>query len=135
VGEVRFPAGEVDLSAACRPGGTHVLSLLVVALPLKGVLLSYTDTNSARAVKGTVERRGLCGDVWLTGTPDTRITDVKIDTSTRKGELTVGVALGGLAADGSYSLRVDVHSGGRVVREFVGQPFRAADLVGGRVTL
>ena len=68
-GEIRFPAGEVDLTALCRPGATHVLSLLVVAMPLKGVLLSHTDTNAAREVKGTVERRGLCGDVFLIGTP------------------------------------------------------------------
>jgi len=58
-GEVRFPSGEVDLTAACRPGGKHLLSLLVLALPLKGVMLSYTDTNAAREVKGSVERRGL----------------------------------------------------------------------------
>src|SRR5205814_9497374 len=117
-GEVRFPAGEVDLTAACRPGKTHTLTLLVVALPLKGVLLSYTDTNSARAVKGTVERRGLCGDVWLTSTPAARITDVKIDTSVRDDELTLDVALAGLAADATYSLRAEVRDGGRVVREF-----------------
>jgi hypothetical protein len=134
-GEIRFPGGEIDLTAACRPGATHTLRLLVVALPLKGVLLSYTDTNSARAVKGTVDRRGLCGDVWLTGTPHARITDVKIDTSVREGRLTVGVALGDLAADVAYSLRVVIRGGGRVVREFVGKPFRAADLVGGRATL
>jgi hypothetical protein len=93
-GEVWFPGGEVDLTAACRPGATHMLSLLVVALPLKGVLLSYADTNSAREVKGTADRRGLCGDTWLTGTPDTRITDVKLDASVRKGEFTVDAALG-----------------------------------------
>ena len=51
-GEIRFPGGEVDLTAACRPGGKHVLSLLVVAMPLKGVMLSYTDTASAREVQG-----------------------------------------------------------------------------------
>src|SRR6185436_9095631 len=47
-GEIRFPGGEVDLTAACRPGVAHRLSLLVVAMPLKGVMLSYTDTASAR---------------------------------------------------------------------------------------
>jgi beta-galactosidase len=135
VGEIRFPGGEVDVTAACSLGKTHTLSLLVVALPLKGVLLSYTDTNSAREVKGTVERRGLCGDVWLISTPTARITDVKIDTSVRKGELKVGVALSGLAADVLYSLRVEIRSGGRVVREFVGKAFRAADIVDGRVTV
>ena len=35
VGELRFPGGQVDLSAAVRPGATHGLSLLVVAMPLK----------------------------------------------------------------------------------------------------
>src|SRR5205807_951499 len=135
VGEIRFPGGEVDLTAACRPGATHTLSLLVVALPLKGVLLSYTDTNAAREVKGTVDRRGPCGDVWLTSTPAARIADVKVDTSVRTGELTIGVALDGLAADVAYSLRVEVRQGGRVVREFVGKPFKAADLVGRRVAV
>src|SRR5690242_13233316 len=65
IGEARFPAGEIDLTSACIPGRKHILSLLVVAMPLKGVLLSYTDSASAREVKGTVARRGLCGDVYL----------------------------------------------------------------------
>jgi hypothetical protein len=132
-GEVRFPGGEADLTAACRPGGTHVLSLLVLALPLKGVLLSYTDTNSAREVKGKVERRGLCGDVFLVGTPSgARVADVKVDTSVRKGEITVAAALEGLAADVAYALRVRVREGDRTVRDFTSKPFRAGDLDGGR---
>src|SRR5262249_970761 len=68
-GEMGLPAGEADLTAVCRPGGKHVLSLFVAALPLKGVLLSYSDTNAAREVKGSVERRGLCGDIYLASTP------------------------------------------------------------------
>src|SRR4030095_5218266 len=67
-GEIRFPGGEVDLTSACRPGVAHRLSVLVVAMPLKGVMLSYTDSASAREVKGTVERRGLCGDVYVVST-------------------------------------------------------------------
>jgi DNA-binding TFAR19-related protein (PDSD5 family) len=79
VGEIRFPAGQVDLSAAVRPGATHVLSLLVVAMPLKAVMESYNDTNTARQRKGSVERRGLCGDVWLIGEPaGARLSDVRI---------------------------------------------------------
>jgi beta-galactosidase len=136
VGELRFPAGEVDLTAACRPGGKHVLSLLVVAIPLKGVLLSYTDSNSAREVKGRVERRGLCGDVYLTGTPSAaRATDVKIDTSVRKSEITVSAALDGLAADAPHTLRVRITQDGRTVREFTSRAFRAGDLKGGRVAV
>ena len=136
VGEVRFPAGEVDLTAACRPGRKHVLSLLVAALPLKGVLLSYTDSNSARKVKGAVERRGLCGDVYLTGTPAAaRVTDVKVDTSVRKGEVAVRAALDGLAADVNYALRIRIEQDGRPVREFTSKAFREGDLRDGRVAV
>ena len=72
------PAARLDLTAACRPGATQVLSLLVVALPLKAVLLSYTDTASARETRGSVARRGLCGDVSLVGEPaGARIADVR----------------------------------------------------------
>jgi hypothetical protein len=135
VGEVRFPAGEVDLTAACQPGGKHVLSLLVVALPLKGVLLSYTDTNSARLVKGSVERRGLCGDVSLIGTPAARVTDVKVDTSVRKGEVTVSAALDGLAVGATYALRVKIEQDGRTARMFTSKAFQVGDLKGGRVVV
>jgi hypothetical protein len=136
VGEVRFPAGEVDLTAACRPGGKHVLSLLVQALPLKGVLLSYTDTNSAREVKGSVDRRGLCGDIYLAATPSAaRVADVKIDTSVRKGEITVRAALEGLAAEASFALRVKIEQDGRAVREFASQTFQASDRKGGLVAV
>ncbi|HEY7424503.1 MAG TPA: sugar-binding domain-containing protein [Gemmataceae bacterium] len=136
VGEVRFPASAVDLTAACRPGGTHVLSLLVLALPLKGVLLSYTDTNSAREVKGVVERRGLCGDIYLAAMPSTaRVADVKIDTSVRKGEVTVRAALEGLAADASIALRVKIEQDSRTVHEFVSKAFKVGDLKDGRVAV
>ena len=92
-GELRFPGGELELTAACKPGEKHILSMLVVAMPLKGVMLSYNDTNSAREVKGKVERRGLCGDVYLTTTPsEAHITDVKVATSVRKGRLRLRLA-------------------------------------------
>ena len=68
-GDVRFPGGELALTSLCVPGKTHRLTLHVAALPLKGVLLSYSDSNSAREVQGRVERRGLCGDVFLVSTP------------------------------------------------------------------
>src|SRR5262249_37712083 len=99
-GELRYPAGKVDVTAACRPGGKHTLSLLVLAMPLRGVILSYSDINAARTVKGVVERRGLCGDVYLTSTPAAaRVTDVKVDPSVRKGTITISAALAGLKAD------------------------------------
>ncbi len=39
-GEIRFPGGEADITSLCHPGSKHLLSMLVVAVPLKGVMLS-----------------------------------------------------------------------------------------------
>ena len=133
-GEIRFPGGEVDLTAQCRPGGTHTLSLLVIALPLKAVMMSHNDTAAPKQVKGSVQRRGLCGDVYLVGAPaGPRIADVKVDTSVRRWEISFQAGLQGLAADGQYSLRAEVADGGRRVADFTGKPFTARDLKDGRI--
>jgi hypothetical protein len=144
VAELRFPWGEVDLTSVCQPGRKHVLSLLVVALPLKGVMLSFSDTNAAKQAEGSVARRGLCGDVYLVGEPAAaRLGEVKVDTSVRRGEITFQAAVQGLAADGPagaaeqprslrYRLRARVTEKGRAVRTFTSQPFSAGDLADGR---
>jgi beta-galactosidase len=133
-GEILFPGGELDLTVHLRPGGTNVLSLLVVAMPLKGVMLSYTDSNSAREIKGKVERRGLCGDVFLVSAPaGPRIGDVKVNTSVRKSEVTFEAALHGLAAGEQYSFRGQIVQHGRTVREFTSRAFKGSDLGGGRI--
>jgi hypothetical protein len=132
-GEMRFPSGEVDLTSVCRPGGSYVLSLHVVAMPLRAVMLSFSDTNAARQVQGTVARRGLCGDVYLVGTPaGARIVDVKVRTSVRTAKVTFEAGLAGLAADAPYSLRAQVLDSGRSVGEYAGPTFRGAEASGGR---
>ncbi len=134
-GEVRFPGGEVDLTSACRPGSTYRLSLLVVALPLKGVMLSYTDSASAREVKGSVARRGLCGDVYLVSTPSRpRIADVRVDTSVRRQEITLDAAVEGLGTDAQYGFRTRILKDGRAVKEFTSRAFQTDDLKEGRIT-
>lgn len=135
VGEIRFPAGQVDLSAAVRPGATHVLSLLVVAMPLNAVMESYNDTNTARKKKGTVQRRGLCGDVRLVGEPaQARLSDVRIDTSFRQSQIKFQAGLESLAAEGRYKLRAKISDQGRQVAEFTGATFLASDVKEGRAT-
>ena len=134
-GEMRFPAGEVDVTAACAPGSTHVLSLLVVAMPMKGVRLSYTDSAHAREVQGSVPRRGLCGDVWLVGRPTgARLGAVTVDTSMRRKEITFGAAVEQLPADGRYTLRARIVAGGRAAQDFTSPVFQASDVKEGRVS-
>ncbi len=135
VGELHFPEGELDLTQVCRPGQRHKLSLRVVALPLRGVLLSYTDTAAAREVQGSVARRGLCGDVFLVSTPATaRLGHVRLATSVRRGELSLDVGLEQLAPDQRYRLSGRVTDSGRVVKQFQRAAFTAADLRNGRLT-
>jgi hypothetical protein len=133
-GEIRFPGGEADLTSLCRPGGTHLLSVMVVAMPLKGVMLSYSDTFGAKQVQGAVERRGLCGDVFLSGTPPLeRIGDLKVNTSVRRSEIAFEASLSGLSADASYALQAEVADPDGAIRKFASKTFQAGDLKEGRI--
>jgi hypothetical protein len=135
IGELRFPAGELDVTSVCRPGETHNLSMLVVALPLHGVLQSYSDSNAARQVQGSVARRGLCGDVYLVATPAAaRLDDVRVNTSVRDRRIDLDVRLLDLVPDARYLLRADVREDNRQVLEFSSQPFQASDTEDGRIT-
>ena len=134
-GAVIFPGGELDITALCHPGATQVLSMFVAALPLKGVMLSYSDTASAKEVAGSVARRGLCGDVYLVGAPaGPRITDVKVDTSVRKWQITLDASLEGLAKDAQYALAAQVTDRGHAVAAFTSKPFKASDLRNGCIS-
>jgi hypothetical protein len=135
-GEMWFPAGEVDLTLVCPPGGKHVLSMLVVARPLQEVMLMFNDTNAAKRAKTKVARRGLCGDVYLVGTPaGAHISAVKVDTSVRKGEITLNTALENLAPDAQYTLRAGITDKGRRIKEFTSKAFKAGDLKDGRIAV
>ncbi|MCK4282722.1 MAG: hypothetical protein KAX44_00270, partial [Candidatus Brocadiae bacterium] len=135
MGEIRFPCGEVDITPACRPGASHVLTLYVAAVPLKEVLVLYNQTGQSQEVKGSVQARGLCGDVFLSATPRrSRVTDVKVETSVRKGELTLEVALTDLEPGKDYRLRALVKQNGQVVKQLETGPFQAAALKNGRYT-
>jgi hypothetical protein len=128
-GPLHFPGGAAELTQLCRPGEKHVLSLRVVAMPLRGVIRSYSDPSAAREVKGTVNRRGLCGDIFLEGLPPgPTIADVKVDASVRRWELTIDVALRDLAPGQTFGCHARVLDGDREVRHFRGPAFSADDL-------
>ena len=133
VGEARFPAGEVELATSVRPGTTHVLSLLVMAMPLKAVMESYTDTNNAKQRQGRVERRGLCGEVWLVSEPvGPRLADIRVETSFRHQQVTIDTAVQGVEKEARYSLRARITEKGRQLAEFTSSPFSTLELTNGR---
>jgi beta-galactosidase len=133
VGVIRFPAGEVDLTTTCPPGGKHLLSIHVQALPLQAVMLSYADTIATRVVRGRVARRGLCGDVYLIGEPgQERIGHVRLDTSVRNSTITFNTELQDLTPGRRYSLRATITEDGRPVTALSGRPFSAGELAEGQ---
>ncbi len=135
-GEMLYPAGEVDITALCRPGSKQMLGMKVAALPLNEVVAIFSDSNAPRQGKGSVARPGLNGDVYLVGSPAAaRIADVKIDTSVRKGEIIFNAALEGLAADAKYVLRAAITDKGAKVVELTSKPFKGSDLKEGRVAV
>jgi len=135
-GELPFPAGEVDLTALCRPGSKHVVSLQIVALPLKGVLLSHTDSNAAREVKALWNVVGSAATSSSAARP--RLHASSMSRSIRpcaRASSPLSIALAGLEADVPYTFRGTVHAGGPRVHEFTSKPFKASDLVGGRIAI
>ncbi len=135
-GDIPFPAGEVELTSLCSPGSKHMLSVLVVAMPLQEVMLRFGNTNAPTRGKSTVARRGLCGDVYLVSTPPgPRIGDVMVATSVRKGEIAFNAGLRDLKGDARYALHAIVSDHGRRVAEFTSKPFGAADLKDGRIVV
>ena len=141
-GKMQFPGGELDISSLCHAGNKHVLTMLVIAAPLNEITLLFSDTNTnpltAKRSNAHVERRGLCGDVFLIGTPaGARLIDgdVKIGTSVRKGEITLDIALQDLNADAQYTLHAQILDNEKVVKEFTSKQFKNSDLKNGRIAV
>ncbi|MCS7238305.1 MAG: carbohydrate binding domain-containing protein [Thermoguttaceae bacterium] len=129
VGQIRFPAGEVELTQLCQPGRTYRLTIFVEALPLKEVMTSYADTAAPREVRGRVARRGLCGDVFLEGRPaGPTLGHLRVETSVRQGEVTFHQLVENLPASGRLRLEVTVAAQGREIARFGSPYFAAGDL-------
>jgi hypothetical protein len=132
-GELRYPAGELDLTARARPGATHTLSMMVTAMPLQAVMLSFSDSANAKTMEGRVARKGLCGDVYVVSTPaGARIEEVRVETSVREWQIAFSTALTALDSAARYILRAEIRDGNRLVKEIASKPFKAADLEKGR---
>ena len=132
-GTLRYPGGELNVTAHCRPGATQTLSMLVIAVPLHAVMYSNENTFGNAKVQGRVARPGLCGDVWLVGMPNgPRISDFMVDTSVRKWQITFDAGLDALAAATTYRLEASISDHGKPVTEFDSKPFTGADLKDGR---
>lgn len=132
-GEIRWPSGEVDLTALVQAGRTHRLSLLVQSTPQAGEVLTLMDFNDASAAKAKLKSRGVIDDVRLVSRPrGARIDGVFVRTSVRERRLAADVELVGWPvgeAVATVSARVLEWPSGAVVAELPSRTLPVADAV------
>ena len=132
IGEILFPSGKLDLTSVCTPGEKYTISMKVTVLPLSDVVAVFSDSNAPRTGKGQVDRRGLCGDVFLCSIPlKENISDVKVSTSYRKEEITFNIGLENLTPGEKYFLNAIVTENGNRIAGFKSRDFTTSDLKDG----
>jgi beta-galactosidase len=118
-GRVEWPGGTVDLTAAAKPGGNQ-LAILVNATQTEtvGWNLMGVEPDQVHKTEAKLSARGIIGEVFLESRPKgAHVSDVFVQTSTRKHELKLSVELSGLAQAGDVEFSaaiVDLADGQRV---------------------
>ena len=71
VGKVSWPGGEVDLTAAVKPGQTHNLYVRVIAVADKDEVTRFMGTGAGQILKEkfVLQTRGIIGDAMLLSRP------------------------------------------------------------------
>lgn len=132
-GEIFFPGGRVDVTAAVQPGKKHDLALLVTAIPLDAESNVFMAPERIITSKAVVKLKGLTGDVMLVSEPPAdAIDDVQIRTSVRGGKITIDTGLANPRA-GQRVLTAEILEGGKITKTFQSEPFDATALKEGRL--
>jgi beta-galactosidase len=97
LGSVAWPGGELDLTAAVKPGQIQRLRLAVAAVQTAGEAIDYMGVGQNTATKASLDLRGISGDVVLLSRPaSARIADVFVKTSVRQKRLSLDADLIGV---------------------------------------
>lgn len=124
-GELWFPGGQVDVGPLVRPGGEHVLSVLLTARPLDAESAVFMAPDRVFKDKVTIKIKGLTGDVFLQSEPaSASISDLRISCSTRKGSITFDTAIANAPAGERLSMTAVVSKDGKAVRTFKSGPLQ-----------
>ena len=100
-GAIGWPYGEVDIGKAVKAGDEAMLWIEVMATTDNTPVTSFLDPGRVVTTEAKLECKGLIGDVFLRRRPSgTHISDVFVQTSTRKKELRLDVEVSEVAAAG-----------------------------------
>ncbi|MCZ7648805.1 MAG: hypothetical protein M5U26_26695 [Planctomycetota bacterium] len=132
-GSIKFPSGTLDLTSFVQPGKKHALAIQVFSLPLKATIENFGDSSAPKKATAKVGRRGLCGDVFLEGTPaKARVDLVRLEPSYRNGALKIETHLSDLDAAAGYKLVAKIAESGKEVKTLSSEAFKGADAKDGR---
>jgi beta-galactosidase len=122
LGQVSWPSGTVDLTSALTAGKTATLRLFVVATTDKDEVLVMMGNAPGQnyTVKATLSSGGLVGAARLVARPKGgHVSDVFVQPSVRRNELTVDVELTGVTTAGTANWTAElVDEKGRVEKTF-----------------
>ncbi len=132
-GKVEWPGGEVELTSAAHFGVSNDLRVFV-----KASLDKTEDWNLMGVEAGQVSKseaklttRGIIGEVFLTSRPHgARVSDVFVQTSTRKKELKLDVELTGVTQPGAAKFTAEIlGADGKAEKSFEAEaPLTAKDV-------
>ncbi|HEX2950702.1 MAG TPA: hypothetical protein VHV83_14235, partial [Armatimonadota bacterium] len=106
-GRISWPGGAVDISKAVRPGETATLSVMVISALDGTVEKVFMGPTAGQVYTATAEMvtRGIVDDVFLESQPHGAIvSDVFVQPSTRKKNVTLTVELQGITHAGPVTL-------------------------------
>ena len=94
MGQIRWPSGRVDLTAAVEPGKPATIALWTTALPFQPSQMVAMREDMIAEAKSQIRFHGICGDVLLWAEPQgARIADVQFRPSVRQRQLGLRIAL------------------------------------------
>ena len=132
-GEVFFPGGLLDITALARPGGSQVLTVLLVARPLEREANVFMAPDRIITSKASLKNKGLTGDVFLRSQPMAEaLGDVHVITSTRQNTIAFDTALSPTGR-GQRRLEARIYDQGKLVQTFAGNLCETAVAQTGRI--
>lgn len=108
-GQVRWPAGRVEIASHLRPGEVNRLRLRVIAVADAQAVDAIIAHERAPEAEGGLEHRGLIGSVRLLSRPaGGYVADVLVRPSTRRQRLEVDLELADVPANGEVALKAEM---------------------------
>lgn len=108
-GQIRWPAGRVEITPHLRLGEDNQLRLRVVAVEDAGAVDAVISHESAPEAAATLEHRGIIGSVTLLSRPGgPHVADVLVRPSTRRQRIVIDLELAQVAVAGEVEIRAEM---------------------------